>query len=658
MGSPDMLGKTVGKYRIVDRLGRGGMGTVYKAVDETLEREVAIKVLNPDLGESDVLKRFRAEAVTLARLNHQGIATLFELHRHDDDLLMVMEFVRGETFHDLSERLGQLAPPQAAQMCVQVLDALAHAHRAGVVHRDLKPANLMVTDGGTVKVMDFGIARVLGTEHYTQSGYMMGTPAYMAPEQVLGRDVDGRADLYAVGVVLYRLLAAQLPFEADTAIAMVQKQLSDAPTPVARVRPDLPDWCSVILERSLAKDPADRFQTAEEFRAALINATHLESLGDLPTMATPTPPGLLRDPDMTMAHDEALSRTTAASARTRQSATGAAVATPPAVAAKATGAAAASTAPRAPVSPSVERTTGTTVVLGGKHLAGIVAMFVVLAAGIGILGFAALRRGTFQQQLPLLGTQPQLVTDASSSSSSSTPTTPPASVDGQAGGGQAPGTPPTAADGTATPPPGPGAVAATAGAAPAQPVGSVPAPPATPTPKPNARATAPATPPAPPPVETAATTAKSPVAKSAATEPPPPAVPASTASAASVSFEGVRVLVTDGGDRARERQGVLQLGGGRLTIVDRAGGNPIAVLPYNSIAGAFYSRSKQPRWKDANGKDAESRADLGRMGFFRGERNWVIFLSNSEPLIIRLEDDDLKAVLPAIQEQTGIAIKR
>lgn len=118
------------------------------------------------------------------------------------------------------------------------------------------------------------------------------------------------------------------------------------------------------------------------------------------------------------------------------------------------------------------------------------------------------------------------------------------------------------------------------------------------------------------------------------------------------------MLVPDGGNRARERQGVLQLGSGRLTIVDRAGGNPIAALPYDAIAGAFFSRSKQPKWKDANGQDVESRVDLGRLGFFRGERNWVIFLSNGEPLIIRLEDGDLKDVLPAIQEQTGIAIKR
>ena len=179
---------------------------------------------------------------------------------------MVMEFVRGETVHELSERMGALAPPQAAHLAMQVLDALSHAHRAGVVHRDLKPANLMITEMGVVKVMDFGIARVLGTEHFTQGGYMMGTPAYMAPEQVLGGEIDGRADLYAVGVVLYRLLSGQLPFSADTAIAMVQKQVNDSPTPIAQFQPDLPGWCAKVLARALAKAPADRYQTADEFR--------------------------------------------------------------------------------------------------------------------------------------------------------------------------------------------------------------------------------------------------------------------------------------------------------------------------------------------------------------------------------------------------------
>ena len=314
-----MIGKTVGKYRIVERLGRGGMGTVYKAIDETLDREVAIKVLNADLGDSDILKRFRAEAVTLARLNHPGIATLYELYRDDTELLMVMEFVRGETVHELSERMGALAPPQAAHLAMQVLDALSHAHRAGVVHRDLKPANLMVTELGIVKVMDFGIARVLGTEHFTQGGYMMGTPAYMAPEQVLGGDIDGRADLYAVGVVLYRLLSGQLPFSADTAIAMVQKQVNDSPIPIAQFQPDLPGWCAKVLTRALAKSPAERFQTADEFRTALLSAVQPQTLGELPTMATPTPRGV----------SSAFDQTSAATAvRYDQRASAVAVATP------------------------------------------------------------------------------------------------------------------------------------------------------------------------------------------------------------------------------------------------------------------------------------------------------------------------------------------
>ena len=193
---------------------------------------MAVKVLNPDLGESAIVRRFRAEAMTLARLNHPGIATIYELFRSDDDLLMVMEFVRGETFDCMVERLGPLEPERAASLGAQVLDALGHAHRLGIVHRDLKPANLMLSGCGAVKIMDFGIARVVGTEHLTSDGLMMGTPAYMAPEQVLATDVDGRADLYSVGVVIYRLLSGNLPFSADTAIAMAHKQLKDPPTPL------------------------------------------------------------------------------------------------------------------------------------------------------------------------------------------------------------------------------------------------------------------------------------------------------------------------------------------------------------------------------------------------------------------------------------------
>ena len=264
-----MVGQNIGKYRVEDRIGRGGMGTVYRATDETLHREVAIKVLNAELNDPEIAKRFRAEAITVARLNHPGIATIYELFQHDGQWLMVMEFVRGETLEHLVERMGALSPQRAAELCMQSLAALAHAHSMGVVHRDLKPANLMITETGSVKIMDFGIARVAGTEHLTNAGYMMGTPAYMAPEQVMGHEIDARADLYAMGVVFYRLTTARLPFRGDTPFAMAQSQVNDMPTPIGLMRTDLPAWVEQIIARALAKAPELRFQSAVEFHEAL-----------------------------------------------------------------------------------------------------------------------------------------------------------------------------------------------------------------------------------------------------------------------------------------------------------------------------------------------------------------------------------------------------
>src|SRR5262245_7294351 len=357
-----MVGKTIGKYRIVDRLGRGGMGTVYKAVDETLDREVAVKVLNPELTDSEVMKRFRAEATTLAKLNHPEIATLYEIFRSDSDLLMVMELVRGETLDQLALRCGPLPPERAAYLVAQVLGALEHAHRAGVVHRDLKPANVMVTDHGGVKIMDFGIARVAGAEHLTNDGHMMGTPAYMAPEQVVAKEVDARADLYSAGVVFYRLLTGNLPFQADPAIGMVQKQLSDQPTPAHMHRADVPDWCETILARALQKSPVDRFQTAEEFRQLLltqIGAAATEHTGAFAAAHGATPQPI---------------------------AVSAVMATPgrpmPAAA--------------APKPPAVQKTNpqteGATVVLQRSHFAIAGSLLGVLAIGVAVLAFVALRR--------------------------------------------------------------------------------------------------------------------------------------------------------------------------------------------------------------------------------------------------------------------------
>jgi serine/threonine protein kinase len=637
-----MIGTTVGKYRIVDKLGRGGMGTVYKAVDQTLDREVAIKVLNPDLTDADVLKRFRGEAVTLARLNHPGIATIYELHHQEDELLMVMEFVRGETFHDLSDRLGPLAPPQAAHLCMQVLDALGHAHRGGVVHRDLKPANLMITDGGSVKVMDFGIARVLGTEHFTHGGYMMGTPAYMAPEQVLGREIDGRADLYSVGVVLYRLLSGRLPFNADTAISMVQMQISETPTPIATFRPELPNWCTAIVDRALAKSPSDRFQSAEEFRATLMAAVTPQALGEMPTLSTPTPPGLSRDLDITVPHGTPTPmRASAAIASSgARSATPAAVTIRPAV-----------SAPPTPTNtPLPEKTT--TVVLGRTHLIALAALLVIVVAGIGLLAFAALRSRSAAGQAaalasgtsaPTSSSAPAPVEAPSPAATAPTPPVTPAATPAMPAGqkiaptaaGTVVGQPPTGERGVATAGAGPaGAKPAGRGTTTGVSSGGSPIDPAR-----GGRAANPTTTPStltPPPT-------------------PPPAPPAPVEPP--LTFNQVRMLVAEG-DRVREREGMLQLGEGRVSIVVPGAGAPIMSLASSSLSGIFYARSKQPKWRDASGQTVESKIDLGRMGFLRGERNWIILLTSAEPVILRIEDSALRTVLPALQERTGQKIQR
>jgi serine/threonine-protein kinase len=267
-----MLGTAIGKYRIVGSLGRGATGVVYRAVDETLGREVAIKILSSEVAESDLLKRFRSEATALARLNHHGIATIYELFSSGPDLVMVMELVAGQTLEQLSDREGPMAPARAVYLVDGILSALEHAHRAGIVHRDIKPANVMVSHAGGVKIMDFGIARVRGVEHFTVDGCMMGTPAYIAPEHVRGEQVDERADLYAVGVIFYRLLTGRLPFNADNAMVMLQKHISEPPTVLRAHRTDLPRWCESIVQRALAKLPAKRFQTASEFRTALRRA--------------------------------------------------------------------------------------------------------------------------------------------------------------------------------------------------------------------------------------------------------------------------------------------------------------------------------------------------------------------------------------------------
>ena len=207
-----MIGQIIGNYKIEEKIGEGGMGAVYRGVDTMLDREVAIKALRPELASQDsIVERFRTEAVTLAKLNHPNIATLFSLFRQGEELYMVLEFVRGETLDSILKRRGALPAGEAIPVFCQVLDGIDHAHELGIVHRDIKPANMMLTEKGTLKVLDFGIARLLGSARMTRAGNIIGTLEYMAPEQVPRPETDGRSDIYALGMMLYEVLTGRLP---------------------------------------------------------------------------------------------------------------------------------------------------------------------------------------------------------------------------------------------------------------------------------------------------------------------------------------------------------------------------------------------------------------------------------------------------------------
>lgn len=262
--------RELGHYRIMEKLGEGAMGEVFKGLDTLLEREVAIKLLRPELSNRpDIVERFRTEAVALARLNHTHIATLYSFLPHEHQYFMVMEFVRGESLAKLVERNRALPWQQAVKLVSQALEGLEHAHRLGVVHRDIKPSNMMVTHIGVLKVMDFGIARILEKARLTRAGHLIGTLEYMSPEQIAGLETDARADLYSLGVVLYELVTGRVPFEASSDYDLIKAQMEEPPkAPRIRV-PDLPAALEEQILRALEKKPESRFESAADFHVAL-----------------------------------------------------------------------------------------------------------------------------------------------------------------------------------------------------------------------------------------------------------------------------------------------------------------------------------------------------------------------------------------------------
>jgi len=270
----DLAGRTLGKYQLQARLGRGGMAEVYRAHQPGLERLVALKVLHPHIADDpDFIARFRREAQAVAQLRHPHIVQVFDFDAEGDLHYMVMEYVEGPTLKEVLDehftRGESLPVPEVLRLFRALLEAVGYAHERGLIHRDIKPANVMLDPAGRPVLTDFGIVKMIGGAQLTATGVGLGTPAYMSPEQGLGGSGDARSDLYALGVMFYEMLAGTAPYEGDSSLAIMYQHVN-APIPsLHQARPDLPDSFDRLIATALAKSPDARFQSAYEMLAAL-----------------------------------------------------------------------------------------------------------------------------------------------------------------------------------------------------------------------------------------------------------------------------------------------------------------------------------------------------------------------------------------------------
>lgn len=266
---PSAEGRTISQYQILEKIGEGGMGRVYKARDLKLDRPVALKFLAPRLlASADARSRFLREARALSALNHPHIATIFDVEEVESEPFLVLEYLPGGTLQSKMRRLAadgrKLSASQILEYGMQIAEGLAHAHRHDIVHRDVKTGNVLLSAEGSLKITDFGLAKFRGGEHVTRPGSMLGTAAYMSPEQARGREVDHRSDIFSFGIVLYEIAAAELPFKGDHEQAVVHQILNESPRPLHEVRPDLPRDFEALVERALQKDPERRYQRMEQ----------------------------------------------------------------------------------------------------------------------------------------------------------------------------------------------------------------------------------------------------------------------------------------------------------------------------------------------------------------------------------------------------------
>ncbi len=277
-----------GRYRVEARIGSGGMGEVYRGVDTVLDRTVAIKILLSQFARDvSFVDRFRREAQAAARLNHSNIVGIYDSGADGETQFIVMEFIQGRTLEDFISSGGRFNPAHAVEVAEKICDALAYAHVAGVIHRDIKPANVMVTRKGEVKVMDFGIARIVaGPQTAPQTSAVLGTAAYISPEQAQGQPVDGRSDIYSLGAVLYEMLTGRPPFTGDSPVAVAYKQVNESPVLPSVANREISPLLDAVLMRALAKNPANRYQTADDFRADLERARLGQDVLATPLMPT------------------------------------------------------------------------------------------------------------------------------------------------------------------------------------------------------------------------------------------------------------------------------------------------------------------------------------------------------------------------------------